>query len=61
VEDPASAVVFGGSPERIRLTVVDGIVRYEKGVTDWHELTVAASNARVRMLEGAVQPLRELA
>jgi cytosine/adenosine deaminase-related metal-dependent hydrolase len=61
VEDPAAAVVFGGSPDRVRLTLVGGDVRYEKGVTDWHELTAAASSARARMLEGATEPVRELA
>jgi cytosine/adenosine deaminase-related metal-dependent hydrolase len=61
VEDPAAAVVFGGSPDRVRLTLVRGDVRYEKGVTDWHELTAAASSARARMLEGATEPVRELA
>ncbi len=61
VEDPAAAVVFGGSPDRVRLTLVHGDVRYEKGVTDWHELTAAASSARARMLEGATEPVRDLA
>jgi 5-methylthioadenosine/S-adenosylhomocysteine deaminase len=61
VEDPAAAVVFGGSPDRVRLTLVRGDVRYEKGVTDWHELTAAAANARARMLTGATEPVRELA
>ena len=50
VEDPAAAVVFGGSPERVLLTVVDGEERYRKGVTDWHELTDAASGARRTLL-----------
>ena len=61
VEDPAAAVVFGGSPDRVRLTLVRGDVRYEKGVTDWHELTAAAASARARMLAGATEPVRELA
>jgi 5-methylthioadenosine/S-adenosylhomocysteine deaminase len=61
VEDPAAAVVFGGSPDRVRFTLVQGDVRYEKGVTDWHELTAAASSARARMLEGATEPVRDLA
>jgi cytosine/adenosine deaminase-related metal-dependent hydrolase len=58
-EDPAGAVVFGGSPERILLTVVDGIERYRKGSTEWHELTAAATAARRRMLspiEAAARP-----
>jgi 5-methylthioadenosine/S-adenosylhomocysteine deaminase len=61
VEDPAAAVVFGGSPERVLFTLVDGRPRYEKGVTDWHELTDAAARMRERMLGGAHQPVRELA
>ncbi len=61
IEDPAAAVVFGGSPDRILCTVTQGETRYEKGVTDWHELTAAASSARARMLAQAPQPVRELA
>ena len=49
-EDPAAAVVFGGSPERVLLTMVDGEVRYRKGGTSWHELIAAASSARSRLL-----------
>jgi cytosine/adenosine deaminase-related metal-dependent hydrolase len=54
-EDPATAVVFGGSPDRVLLTVVDGVPRYEKGVNEWHELIAAASSARERMLAGEPQ------
>jgi cytosine/adenosine deaminase-related metal-dependent hydrolase len=54
IEDPAAAVVFGGSPERVLATYVDGELRYEKGGTDWHELTAAAHSARRAML--AVPP-----
>jgi 5-methylthioadenosine/S-adenosylhomocysteine deaminase len=49
-EDPVAAVVFGGSPDRVIVTFVDGEVRYEKGGVDWHELTVAAHSARRAML-----------
>lgn len=49
-EDPAAAVVLGGAPARVLLTVVDGIPRYRKGGTEWHELTAAASHARSRLL-----------
>ncbi len=52
-EDPAAAVVLGGSPERVLLTVVDGEVRYEKGGTEWHELIAAAQRARHAMLRNA--------
>jgi cytosine/adenosine deaminase-related metal-dependent hydrolase len=54
VEDPAAAVVFGGSPERVLTTFVDGEARYEKGGMEWHELTAAAHSARRAML--AVPP-----
>ena len=50
-EDPAAAVVYGGSPERITATLVDGQTRYERGETEWHELIAAASAARGRMLQ----------
>jgi 5-methylthioadenosine/S-adenosylhomocysteine deaminase len=49
-EDPAAAVVFGGSPDRVIATFVDGEARYQKGGVDWHELTVAAHSARRAML-----------
>jgi 5-methylthioadenosine/S-adenosylhomocysteine deaminase len=49
-EDPAAAVVFGGSPERVRLTLVDGEERFRKGGTEWHELAHAAASARSRLL-----------
>jgi cytosine/adenosine deaminase-related metal-dependent hydrolase len=49
-EDPVGAVVFGGSPDRILATVVDGETRYEKGGFEWHELIAAAHSARRAML-----------
>ncbi|MGH3033702.1 MAG: amidohydrolase family protein [Gaiellaceae bacterium] len=52
-EDPTVAVVFGGSPERVLLTLVDGETRYEKGGFEWHELRRAAAAARGRMLSEA--------
>jgi 5-methylthioadenosine/S-adenosylhomocysteine deaminase len=55
VEDPAAAVVFGGSPERVLETIVDGITRYRKeddGET-WQEVRSTASAARRRMLAAA--------
>jgi 5-methylthioadenosine/S-adenosylhomocysteine deaminase len=52
-EDPTTAAVLGGSPERVLLTVVDGEVRYEKGGTEWHELIAAAQRARHTMLRNA--------
>jgi cytosine/adenosine deaminase-related metal-dependent hydrolase len=49
-EDPAAAVVFGGSPERVEATFVGGKVRYERGVFEWHDLRKSAAEARARML-----------
>jgi len=54
-EDPAAAVVFGGTPDRVIATFVDGEPRYEKGGMEWHELTAAAHSARRAML--AVPPV----
>ena len=57
-EDPAGAVVFGGSPDRVLATYVDGEVRYKKGGMNWHELTAAARSARRAMLaQPAARPL----
>ena len=51
VEDPAAAVVFGGSPERVLETVVDGETRYLKEEEEqWQEVRSTASAARRRML-----------
>ena len=52
-EDAAAAVVYGGSPERVTATLVDGQTRYERGGSEWHELIDAASAARGRMLRPA--------
>jgi hypothetical protein len=51
--------VFGGSPDRVIATFVDGEARYEKGGVDWHELTAAAHSARRAMLaaQPAVEPV----
>jgi 5-methylthioadenosine/S-adenosylhomocysteine deaminase len=53
-EDPAAAVVYGGAPERVLATLVDGEARYERGGFEWHELIDAAHAARARMLQPAV-------
>ena len=51
VEDPAAAVVFGGSPERVLETIVDGKTRYLKEEEEqWQEVRSTASAARRRML-----------
>jgi cytosine/adenosine deaminase-related metal-dependent hydrolase len=57
-EDPAGAVVFGGGPERITATLVDGEVRYERGGFGWHELIDAASRARSLLLQQDPAPAR---
>jgi len=49
-EDPAAAVVLGGSPGRVAATVVGGEVRYERGAFDWHELRQRGTSARDRLL-----------
>lgn len=49
-EDPVAAVVYGGTPERVSRTIVDGVVRYDRGGTQWHELRAKAAAARGRML-----------
>ena len=52
VEDPAAAVVFGGSPDRVLETIVDGTTRYrkEREEEQWQEVRSIASAARRRML-----------
>jgi 5-methylthioadenosine/S-adenosylhomocysteine deaminase len=56
-EDPAAAVVLGGSPERVTATLVNGEIRYERGAFDWHELRRKGAEARDRLL-GLPQGLR---
>jgi 5-methylthioadenosine/S-adenosylhomocysteine deaminase len=51
VEDPAAAVVFGGSPERVLETIIDGQTRYASEEEEqWREVRSTASAARHRML-----------
>jgi 5-methylthioadenosine/S-adenosylhomocysteine deaminase len=54
-EDPAAAVVFGGSPGRVERTIVDGEDRYRKGGMAWQKLRHEAAEARGRMV-GARHP-----
>jgi 5-methylthioadenosine/S-adenosylhomocysteine deaminase len=49
-EDPAVAVVLGGSPNRVAATVVEGKVRYERGAFEWRELRQTGTSARSRLL-----------
>ncbi|HEU5373276.1 MAG TPA: amidohydrolase family protein, partial [Gaiellaceae bacterium] len=59
VEDPAAAVVFGGSPDRVLETIVDGQTRYRRQDEEqWQEVRSIASAARARML-GSPQLLRQ--
>lgn len=53
LEDPVTAAVLGGSPERVLATLVSGRTRYERGTDTWHELTGAARSARARLLSRA--------
>ena len=55
-EDPAAAVVFGGSPGRVVATLVDGTTRFDRGGFEWHALIDAARHARSRMLRHAAAP-----
>ena len=55
-EDPAAAVVFGGSPGRVERTIVDGDDRYRKGGMAWQSLRLEAAQARGRMV-GARHPI----
>jgi 5-methylthioadenosine/S-adenosylhomocysteine deaminase len=52
VEDPAAAVVFGGSPDRVLETIVEGETRYTRTDQEnqWREVRNIASAARGRML-----------
>ena len=51
VEDPVAAVVFGGSPDRVLETIVDGQTRYRRENEEtWREVRNIASAARHRML-----------
>jgi 5-methylthioadenosine/S-adenosylhomocysteine deaminase len=52
VEDPAAAVVFGGSPDRVLETIVEGETRYTRTDREnqWREVRNIASAARRKML-----------
>jgi 5-methylthioadenosine/S-adenosylhomocysteine deaminase len=50
VEDPQTAVVLGGSPDRVAATLVAGEDRYRRGTSEWPDSRKAARKARSRML-----------
>ena len=50
VEEPATAVVLGGSPDRVAATLVAGEDRYRRGLSVWPDTRRAARKARSRML-----------
>jgi 5-methylthioadenosine/S-adenosylhomocysteine deaminase len=57
VEDPAAAVVFGGSPDRVLETIVEGLTRYRRTEEEqWREVRSIASAARGRMLGSPTLP-----
>jgi cytosine/adenosine deaminase-related metal-dependent hydrolase len=49
-EDPAAAVVMGGSASRVLLTVVGGEVRYDAETQRWQELQQKGIEARAKLL-----------
>jgi 5-methylthioadenosine/S-adenosylhomocysteine deaminase len=52
-EDPVTATVHGGSPERVVATLVSGETRYETGGKAWLELIDVARRARGKLLSYA--------
>lgn len=50
VENPATAVVLGGSPDRVVATLVAGEDVYRRGTSAWPDTRRAARKARSRML-----------
>ena len=51
VEDPAAAVILGGSRDRVAATLVGGEDRYRRGTSAWPDSRRAARRARSRMLQ----------
>lgn len=50
IEDPAAALVLGGSPDRVAATLVHGEYRYRRQTSTWPDSRRAARRARSRML-----------
>jgi 5-methylthioadenosine/S-adenosylhomocysteine deaminase len=55
-DDPVTAAVYGGSPERVALTMVAGEIRYRRGERD----PLAATAARAKMIEAEPGSLHAL-
>ena len=49
-EDATTAVVLGGTPDRVLAVYVDGEARYERGSFEWHEVRSTSASARRRLL-----------
>lgn len=49
-EDPAAAIVFGGSSDRVIATLVGGEARYDRERSEWQEVRSTSASARRRML-----------
>ncbi len=49
-EDPATAVVLAGSPDRVLTTLVGGKVRFERDRFEWRELRQSGIRARDKLL-----------
>lgn len=54
VEDPVAAIVYDGSPERVTMTMIDGVVRYGESESARYAAALAsASPGRAAMIERA--------
>jgi hypothetical protein len=49
-DDPAAALVLGGRPDLVRLTLVSGAVRYRAGDGSVEQARARVAEARARML-----------
>ncbi len=58
-EDPTTAVVLGGSPDRVAAVYVAGEARYERGTFEWREVRSTSASARARLLGLPASPPAE--
>ena len=57
MEDVEAAVVYGGSPERVAMTLVDGSLRYRKSDdARYRHALERAARARAAMISSPVNP-----